>query len=127
MAEELTIDGSILRTVKKKLGISPEDDSFDVDIMVCINTAFERLETLGVGPEGGYRITGDDNLWTEYLTNDQQIESIKDYVYIKTKLTFDPTAMSSYLMDAYRKQLDELEFLYLCKSDHNNLASNEEN
>lgn len=119
MAEELTIDGSILQTVKKKLGISSEDDSFDVDIMICINTAFERLETLGIGPNGGYRISSADNVWTEYLTNEKLIDSVKDYIYMKVKLIFDSSTMSSYLMDAYRKQLDELEFLYICKSDHN--------
>ena len=118
MAEELTIDGSILDTTKKKLGLSPDDESFDVDIMICINSAFERLESLGIGPEGGYRIQSKDNVWTEYLTDEKQIESVKDYVYMKTKLIFDSSTMSSYLIESYKKQIDEFEFLYLCKSDH---------
>lgn len=119
MAEELTIDGSILNTTKKKLGISPDDGSFDLDITMCINSAFERLETLGIGPEGGFRINGANETWAEYLTENIQIESVKDYIYMKTKLIFDSSTMNSYLIDSYKKQIDEFEFIYVCKSDHN--------
>ena len=117
MAEELTIDGSILNTIKKKLGISPEDDSFDVDITMSINTAFERLETLGLGPVGGFRITDATTEWSSYTTDDMMIESVKDYIFMKVRLIFDSASMSSFLIDSYKKQIDELEFLYICKSD----------
>lgn len=118
MPNELTIDGSILDTIKKKLGISPTDDSFDVDITICINTAFERLETLGIGPKEGFRITDNTTKWTEYLTNNKVlIDSVKDYIYMKVKLMFDTSTSSSFLIDSFKKQIDEMEFIFVCKSD----------
>jgi hypothetical protein len=125
MADELTIDGSILNTIKKKIGISPTDDSFDVDVTMCINTAFERLNTLGIGPSEGFRITDAQTNWSDYLTDGDQIESVKDYVFLKVKLLFDSSSASSFLIDSYKKQIDEMEFIFLCKSDH--IANGEDN
>lgn len=125
MADELTIDGSILNTIKKKIGISPTDDSFDVDVTMCINTAFERLNNLGIGPSEGFRITDAQTNWSDYLTDGDQIESVKDYVFLKVKLLFDSSSASSFLIDSYKKQIDEMEFIFLCKSDH--IANGEDN
>ena len=41
---------SILTSIKKLLGISEEDDYFDPDIIMHINTVFTILTQLGVGP-----------------------------------------------------------------------------
>ena len=119
------IDGSILQTIKKLLGISPSDDAFDTDIIIDINTAFDRLNTLGIGPEEGFRITDDTMTWSEYLTDGKLIDSVKDYVFFSTKLMFDPGASNSFVLDAYQKQLDKLEFLFNVKSDSIRLKSEE--
>ena len=47
---------SILDSVKKVLGISPEYTEFDVDIIMHINTVFATLRQLGIGPIQGFRI-----------------------------------------------------------------------
>lgn len=113
----MDIDGSILQTIKKKIGIAEEDDAFDTDILICINTAFDRLNTLGIGPDEGFRITDDSTEWTEYLTDGKLIDSVKDYVYFSVKLAFDPAGSNSYVIDAIQKQIDKLEFLFNVKSD----------
>ena len=111
------IDGSILQTIKKLIGIAPTDDAFDTDILICINTSFDRLNTLGIGPEEGFRITDDTTTWNEYLTDGKLIDSVKDYVFFSTKIMFDPGGSNSYVIDAYQKQIDKLEFLFNVKSD----------
>lgn len=111
------IDGSILQTTKKLLGISPDDDAFDTDILIDINTAFDRLTTLGIGPEEGFRITDDSTTWNEYLTDGKLIDSVKDYIFFSVKMMFDNAGTSSFVMDAYQKQIDKLEWLFTVKSD----------
>lgn len=111
------IDGSILQTTKKLLGISPDDDAFDTDILIDINTAFDRLNTLGIGPEEGFRITDDTTTWNEYLTDGKLIDSVKDYVFFSVKLMFDNAGSNSFVLDAYQKQIDKLEWIFTVKSD----------
>lgn len=111
------IDGSILQTTKKLLGISLDDDAFDTDILIDINTAFDRLNTLGIGPEEGFRITDDTTTWNEYLTDGKLIDSVKDYVFFSVKLMFDNAGSNSFVLDAYQKQIDKLEWIFTVKSD----------
>ena len=47
---------SILSSMKKLLGIVPEYEAFDDQILLYINTAFSVLHQLGVGPEEGFEI-----------------------------------------------------------------------
>ena len=41
---------SILTSTKKLLGIEDDDTSFDLDVLIHINTALAILNQLGVGP-----------------------------------------------------------------------------
>lgn len=113
----LEIDGSILQTIKKMLGINPSDDAFDTDILIDINSSFDRLNTLGIGPKEGFKITDETTTWTEYLTDGKTIESVKNYIFYSTKIMFDTSSMSSFVVDTYQKQIDKLEFLFTVKSD----------
>lgn len=96
---------SILDTVKKLLGIDPGYDAFDTDVIIGINSALMALNQLGVGAEG-YRITGRDETWEEFLDERTDLEAAKTYVYLKTKLAFD-TPTNSFVVDALQKQIDE--------------------
>ncbi len=79
---------SILNLTKKKLGLTEEDDSFDEDIISAINSVFSILYQLGVGPSTAYAISGAENTWDEFTT-DPNLNFVKDYVWMKTKLLFD--------------------------------------
>ena len=46
----------ILNDVKEMLGISSDDDHFDTNIIIDINTAFSILNQLGAGPVEGFQI-----------------------------------------------------------------------
>lgn len=101
---------SILTSIKKLLGITEEYEAFDQDIIMFINSAINRLNQLGVGPEEGFVITSKGTTWSEYIGSRKDIESIKLYVYLKVRLVFDPP-QSSFLVDAIKSQIAELEWL----------------
>lgn len=84
------MDNSILNTTKKLLGISPEDQSFDTDIIIHINSAILSLIQNGVGPSTGFYIQDDTKKWSDYISDTFIAEAAKTFVYIKVKLVFDP-------------------------------------
>ena len=98
---------SILDSIKKLLGIQPEYNSFDEDIIVAINTSFATLNQLGVGPEGGYMIEDNTQTWNDYITT-TNLNMVKTYIYLKSRLLFDPPTGG--VLDAIKNQLAELEF-----------------
>lgn len=108
---------SILDSVKQMLGIEPDDESFDPEIIMHINSTFMTLNTLGIGPDAAYSIKGADNTWDEFFESKTDIEAVKSDVYLRVKLLFDSTSMSSGLISAYQKQIDELEFRLMVQSE----------
>lgn len=103
MAKELTI----LEDVKKLVGIVPEYDVFDDQLLMCINSAFATLHQLGVGPEEGFLVEKDTD-WDEYISS-QRLNFIKSYVCMKVRVMFDPPS-SSFALEAINKQIAEYEW-----------------
>lgn len=103
------MDSSILTSIKKLLGLSEEDTSFDQDIIMHINTVFNILAQLGVGPANGFSIEDNSAIWSDYLGEATNLELIKSYIYMKVRLMFDPPT-SSILADAMNKNISELEW-----------------
>lgn len=99
---------SILNSIKHMLGILDETDAFDVDIIAAINTAFFSLMQLGVGPSEGFSISGSSEKWNDFIDRDD-IEPVKTYVYLKTRLLFDPP-QTHVVMDAINSQIAEYEW-----------------
>lgn len=108
---------SILDSVKQMLGIEPDDESFDPELIMHINSTFMTLNTLGVGPDSAYSITGADNAWNEFFESKKDIEAVKSDIYLRVKLLFDSASMSAGLISAYQKQIDELEFRLMVQSE----------
>ena len=107
------MEESSLKTIKQLIGGPDDFEQFDLDLTIHINSAFATLTHLGVGPKEGYRITGPDNVWSEFEEDAQELSLIKDYVYIKTRLLFDPPTSGS-LMDSLKEQLNEMKWrLYI--------------
>lgn len=102
------MDG-ILDTIKKMLGVDAEYEHFDTDIMTNINTSFMTLHQLGVGPEDGFTITGQDEKWVDFIPDTKKMEAIKTYIYLKVKLAFDPPT-NSFSIDSYDRQAKEIEW-----------------
>lgn len=100
---------SILQSVKKSLGLAPDYDVFDQDIIMCINSAFSTLAQLGVGPEMGHYIEDEQSLWSEFLNDDARLSNVKTYICLRTRLLFDPPA-TSFGISAIKDQITELEW-----------------
>ena len=100
---------SILISIKKLLGISEDDASFDTDIIIHINSVFSILTRLGVGPESGFSISDNSATWSDYLLDGKNLEMVKSYVYQKVRMMFDPPTNSS-LLDAMKNSIEEFEW-----------------
>lgn len=104
------MEESILISIKELLGVSENDDSFDTDIIIHINSVFMFLKRMGVGPTNGFRITGPGDIWSDFIENDcEDFECVKTYVYLKTRLVFDPPA-SSTTLQTMKELINELEW-----------------
>lgn len=97
---------SILNDTKHQLGLLPSDDSFDNEIIIHINSALAILTQLGVGPVQGYQITDAEQQWSELTGDDPRLNVAKTYVYLKTRLAFDPPQPSA--IASFERQLEEL-------------------
>lgn len=108
MADEPNWD-SILISVKKAMGIPPEHTHFDPDLIMHINSVFMILNQLGLGPDSGYSITGDTEVWSDYISDSEILNGVKTYMYAKVRYIFDPPT-SSVAAEALKKMIDELEW-----------------
>ena len=103
------MEESILITIKKKLGLSKDYTAFDTDVITNINTSLMRLGQLGVGPSTGFRITGPDEKWSDFIGRRIDLEGIKDFIYMKARIVFDPPS-SAAALQALKEEIKELEF-----------------
>jgi len=99
----------ILDSIKKLLGIEAVDTAFDEELIMHINSVFLTLNQLGVGPSETFSMTDSDTEWSEFLDLATDLEAVKPYVYIRTRLLFDPP-QNSFLVAAFEKQIQELEW-----------------
>lgn len=103
------VPDSILNGTKKVLGIDPDYDVFDADILMHINSVFATLDQLGIGPEGGFAIEDEYATWSTFLGGDKRLNSVKTYLYLRVKMVFDPPA-TSFVLQAMKEQIQEHEW-----------------
>ena len=103
------MEESIFESIKSLLGPDASYDVFDQDILVHINTAISVLTQLGVGPAGGFIVTGPDETWQDFIGDDKTLQMVKSYIYMKVKMIFDPPANSS-VLSAYQEACKEYEW-----------------
>lgn len=100
---------SILTSIKKLLGIHAEDDAFDTDIIMHINSVLMILTDIGVGPTEGFVVLDESDTWEEVLGSGVNYEAAKTYVYLKVRSVFDPPT-SSAALEAMNNQIKEYEW-----------------
>lgn len=111
------MDDSILDSIKKILGMPPDYDAFDTDLVIHINSVFGILAQLGVGPAGGFSISDNTTLWKSYLGDSKDLEMVKSYMALKVRLVFDPPTIGA-VMDATKEQIREYEWRLNVQVDH---------
>ena len=98
----------VLDSVKKFLGIDHDYDAFDQDLVMHINSVFNILCQLGVGPESPYSITGYDQNWSGFTMGNASLIMVKSFMFMKVRMMFDPPSGSAY--NAFTENLKELEW-----------------
>ena len=100
---------SILDSTKKILGLDSEYTPFDHDVIIYINSTFSILDQLGIGPIGGFSIEDNTATWDDYVVPSNQLQLVRTYVYLKTRMLFDPPT-TSFLIEAMNNQIKEIEW-----------------
>lgn len=108
MSVRTTLDDSILETIREVIGGDADSESFDVDLILHINTVFNYLHQLGIGPDEGFSIVDGSETWGDFI-DEERFNMCKDYVFMRTKLIFDPPT-SSYHTSALKEEMRELEW-----------------
>lgn len=104
------MEESILASTKKLLGVGADDESFDLDILMHINSAFSNLHQLGIGPDAGFAIVDDTTEWVEFGVEKLPILGLlKSYIYLKVRMLFDPPS-TPYHISALERQTAEIEW-----------------
>lgn len=105
--------GSILTEIKKLLNVQEDDTSFDTDIIIHINSAFFVLNQLGVGPKVPFTISDASSVWEDFIPDtDKNFAAVKTYIYLKVRLVFDSSSMSSYVLTSTQNQINEYEWRF---------------
>lgn len=102
---------SILASMKLMLGMEPEYNAFDTDIIIHINSILAKLTQVAVGPEEGFELDSTDPIsskWEDFLGTDSKVLNMaKTYMYLQLRLIFDPP-QNSFTQDAIKKEAEEL-------------------
>lgn len=108
--DSISIDDSILSTIKDMVGIAKEDDSFDNDLIININSALSVLWQIGMPFAGSYSIKNNSDTWgSMFEGNEPLIDMSKEYMYMRVRIVFDPPS-NSYVMDSIKNRISELEW-----------------
>lgn len=103
------MEESILDSVKKLLGIDKDVADFDTDLIIHINSVFTILYQLGVGPSTPFVIEDGSKTWGDFLSDESTISLVKSYMYLKVRLLFDITTLTSGQVEAFKNQIAEFE------------------
>lgn len=101
---------SILSSVKKLIGVSEDDQSFDIDIMLNINAASSILYQLGVLKKP-FTITSEEDTYDDLIPDGSEdvLSQIKMYFVYKTRLGFDSSTLSSSMIEVIKEMIKETE------------------
>lgn len=101
---------SILTSTKKLSGVAESCPHFNDQIVAYINSVFLVLKQLGVGPEEGFVITDESEIWADFIPDNLVLrEATKSYMAAKVRLQFDPPSSSAHL-EALKSVISEFEW-----------------
>lgn len=107
---EVTNDlDSLLTSVKKMLGIAEDYKHFDETIIMTINSTFMILMEIGVENGKIFSIFDENAKWSDYTKDTMLLNILIPYVYLRTRLLFDPPT-TSFLLDSIKGIIKEYEW-----------------
>lgn len=100
----------VLEDVKDSLGLAKEDDSFNSELLLHINASFIFVNQAGAGVEG--LVITKDTVWNDLIdqsqeTGNKNFSIIKQYIFTKVKVLFDPP-QSSATLEVFNNLVEEL-------------------
>jgi hypothetical protein len=102
-------DGSILDEIKLMINLEPDDDTFDTEVKIHIETAFSLLHHIGGCPSDAPEIEDRTTKWSDFFGDLKNVNLVKSYIYHKVKSSFDPPA-TSFVIESNKVLLQELEW-----------------
>ena len=100
---------SIFNSVKKVVGLLGDDDSFDEDILLHINSVVSTLRQLGLSIPSDFYVRDDVQTWRDLLGEFRDLDLVKSYMAMKVRLMFDPPS-SSFGLASMTEMVKELEW-----------------
>lgn len=100
---------SILDSIKVLLNVQYYDEAFDKELIMHINSVLMICSQLGIGPAECFSITGSTETWDQFLNGRTDVEAVKNYIYMKIRLIFDPPT-NSFTLDAMKRMVEEYEW-----------------
>lgn len=101
------MDELIFTSIKSMLGIDLNFNGFDSNIQSAINSSIFSLKSIGV-VNSDFILDTQNKTWKD-LTDEKRFSSVQTYVYLKTKLVFDPPSNTT-IINSLEKQLSEIEW-----------------
>lgn len=103
------MNNSILKDMRKAIGLNEDSEDFDTELLMHINSAIGILSQNGVTINK--IITDDTYMWSELIDVNKEEENeffqmVPLYMKMKTKLLFDPPPPST--VDQYKNTEEEL-------------------
>lgn len=105
----ISVKDSILASTKSAMGVVPEYDGFDNQLIMLINASFATLWQLGIGPDDGFEIEDDIPTWDDFIGSAKILKLVIQYVHIDVRLQFDPP-QNSFAVQSCKDKLQELIF-----------------
>lgn len=108
---------NVLETIKKLIGFGPEYGAFDVDLIININAALDTLKQLGVKVKRHLAVEGNE-IWEEIFEDPESIDMMKNYIYLKCRLVFDPP-MNASILESIKETIKEYEYRLNLEIEYN--------
>ena len=113
---------NILASVKKINNIEPEDETFDDELIMFINSALMTVMQEWHGMDHAFRVENGTETWQQLLGEDTDYEGVKELVGLRVRLMFDPPS-SQAVLQAIKDQIKELEWRMYIWKDYERIQS----
>ena len=100
---------SIFESVKKVVGLLGDDNSFDEDLLLHINSVVSTLRQLGLSIPADFYVRDDVQTWSDLLGEFRDLDLVKSYMTMKVRLMFDPPS-SSFGLKSMEEMVKEYEW-----------------
>lgn len=103
----MKLTDSVLKDIRKAVGLDGESEDFDTDLLMYINSAIGELRQNGATLS--VTITDTETTWEDLrnplaTSNNEYFHMVPSYIAMSVKLVFDPPPPSA--VEAYVKQKD---------------------